>query len=119
MSTETIRSGFTIDGQRVFLEFDASRSTYRLATRWAWLAEFPTLADAADVFDALEFCEGDLRHAARIIKADAQRLPRHHMICATAMDRTWGLLKCLEHRQAGRRPVYCGSKGAVINWVAA
>lgn len=119
MGTGTLRSGFTIDGQRVFLEFDAARRSYRLATRWAWLAEFPTLADAAEVFEAIEFCEGDLRKAARILKAEALRLPRHRLICTTAMDRTWELLECLEHRQAGRRPVYCGSKGSVIKWVQA
>lgn len=117
-TTETLRSSVTPDGQRVLLEFDATRGTYRIATRWTWLSEFPTLAEAADVFEALEFCEGDLRHAARVLKAEASRLPRQmsKAMDPNALSRTWELINCLEKRLAGLRPMICGSKGSVTVW---
>ncbi len=55
--TETLRSGITPDGQRVFLVFDAARATYRLATRWIWLSQFDRVQDACDAFEALEMME--------------------------------------------------------------
>lgn len=60
---ETIRSGFTADGQRVFILFETERRRYRVATRWQWLASFDNVWDACDAFETIEMLEGDLRAA--------------------------------------------------------
>lgn len=116
---EVLRSGFTPDGQRVFLLFDQKRVTYRIATRWVWLGEFACLADAMDVFEVVEFAEGDLRQFARAAKKEARRVPVSRMASRSPISRTWFLLDCAQKRVSGLRPTYCGAKGSVIHWRAA
>ena len=115
---ETLRSGFTPDGQRVFLLFDSAINKYRIATRWAWLASFEVINDACDAFEAIEFMEGDLRPAARIAKAEIARVPRHAFGRGRcSMGRISYLISCVERRAKGFRPVIFGSKGSVEKWV--
>ena len=117
---ETLRSGFTPDGQRVFLLFDESRREYKLATRWAWLSSFDNVHDACDAFEAIEFMEGDLRKSAKTAKAEIARVPRRMFgQRRSAMARINYLITCVERRAAGLRPVICGSKGSVEKWVKA
>lgn len=121
-TTETLRSGFTIDGQRVFLEFDGAKGIYRLATRWAWLASFDNVWDACDAFEALEMMEGDLRAIAKTTKAEIIRVPRSTFAPVNGsgvMGRVNYLINSIERRLAGLRPVRCGSKGSVEKWVTA
>ena len=116
MSQETLRSGFTPDGQKVFLIFDGQH--YRLATRWIWLAGFDSVWDACDAFEALEMMEGDLRQAAKAIRGEISRVPRHQFGSKrNSMGRTNYLINCAIKRLAGLRPVTCGSKGAITKWV--
>lgn len=119
MTTETIRSSFTPDGQRVFLEFDAERNVYRIATRWAWLVSFDNIWDACDAFEAIELIEGDLRKSAKLAKSEIGRVPRHHSAAPQSMGRINYLVNCIERRLAGLRPIRTGSKGSVECWVAA
>lgn len=117
MNTETLRSGFNIGGERIFLEY-SSESKYRIATRWQWLASFDNIADATDAFDALELADADsLRIAAKWAKVEISRVPRN-CIAGNAMARVQHLVDCIEHRIAGLRPIYRGSKGSVVQWVS-
>ncbi len=117
---ETIRSGFTPDGQRVFLFFDTQRNLYRLATRWAWLASFDNVWDACDSFEAVELMEGDLRRVAKTAKLEIIRVPRHMFgKNRSAMTRINYLINCIERRLDGLRPIICGRKGAVEKWIPA
>lgn len=93
MSTETLRSSWTLDGTRIFLQFDPVRGLYRLATRWYWLTSFTQINDACEAFEALEMSEGDhcvvakrLKHATRLKRSPA----------ATAMSRIHQLLSYVE-----------------------
>ena len=122
-TTETLRSSFTPDGQRVFLEFDGAKGVYRLATRWAWLVSFDNVWDACDAFEALEMAEGDLRAIAKVAKAEIIRVPRSRFVRvsgggAMGTTRMNYLINSIERRLAGMRPVRCGSKGSVEKWVA-
>ena len=117
-NTETLRSSFTVDGQRLFLIYDESKKLYRVATRWAWLVSFDNVRDACDAFDSIEFMEGDLRKAAKIVKNEMVRTSRNNFsYLNNAMARVNWLISCVERRLQGLRPVYCGSKGSVIKWV--
>lgn len=115
-SQETLRSGFSPDGQRIYLVF--SNGKYRLCTRWVWLSDFDTLADAADLFEALEFTEGDLKKAAKIGKAEIRRVPRRVFgESRNSMSRICYLFNAIDRRLSGLRPVRCGSHGSVEKWV--
>ena len=116
--TETLRSSVTPDGQRVFLEFDGS--SYRIGTRWNWLARFDRIFDACDAFEAIEMMEGDLSKIAKVVKAEIQRVPRCQFGSKrNTMTRIVYLVNCVEKRIRGLRPAFCGSKGSVIDWRAA
>lgn len=119
MTTETIRSSFTPDGQRVFLLFDVERGIYRIATRWSWLTQFDNIWDACDAFEAVELMEGDLRKVAKLAKSEIARVPRHHFVRAISMSRIVYLVNSIERRLAGLRPIRTGSKGSVEAWVPA
>ena len=116
MTTETIRSSFTPDGQRVLLEFDAERKVYRIATRWAWLVSFDNIWDACDAFEAIEMMEGDLRQSAKLAKSEISRVPRHHFVAPHSMGRINYLINSIERRLAGLRPIRTGSHGSVEVW---
>lgn len=118
-TTETLRSSFTADGQRIFLQYEPQCSRYRLATRWSWLADFDNVRDACDAFEALELMEGDLKRIARLAKAEIARVPRHRFVQPNSMGRINYLIRCVERRVAGLRPIRTGSKGAVESWIPA
>lgn len=118
-NTETIRSGVTPDGQRIFLEFDAVQKDYRIATRWTWLVRFSNIWDACDAFEAIELMGGDLRKVAVLAKKEIARVPRTHFVAPQSMGRIKYLLNSIERRIAGLRPRRTGSKGSVELWEAA
>jgi hypothetical protein len=117
MSQETLRSGFTPDGQKVFLIFDGQH--YRLATRWIWLDRFLSIWDACDAFEALEMMEGDLRASSKKIKTEIARIPRHFDLLRNKATRISHLVTCAEKRINGLRPLSCGSKSSVTKWIPA
>lgn len=118
--TETLRSSFSLDGLRIFLEYDQDRNEFRLATRWRWLSKFDNVHDACDAFEALELIEGDEIRAATLIKKEIARVPRHRFGNAGRdMRRINYLINCVERRLAGLRPIRTGSKGAVECWIPA
>jgi len=119
MSLETLRSSFTPDGQRVFLEFDSESKVYRIATRWAWLISLDNIQDACDAFEAIEMMEGDLRQFAKLAKSEINRVQRHHFVAPQSMARINYLINSIERRLAGLRPIRTGSKGSVESWVVA
>ena len=117
MATETLRSSWMIDGTRIFLVFDETSGKYRVGTRWYWLASFDTVHDACDAFDVLEFCEHhDHRAIGQWIKREIKRTPRWRFARPNSPRRIIYLVRCVEHRLAGQRVKYCGSKGAVEVW---
>jgi len=112
---ETLRSSWTLDGQRIFLVHSAGQ--YRLATRWVWLASFKQLADAVVAFEALELLEGDPRGLITNIRTELRRRPS----CSfgtrrTSMARIAYLVRCVDRRMLGQRVRVCGSKGSVEVW---
>jgi len=115
VATEILRSGFTVDGQRVFLECDGK--VFRIGTRWVWLAKFGSIWDACDAFEAIEMMDGNLDAIARLLKMEIARVPRHRFGCKrNTMSRITYLTDCVGKRLSGLRPVYCGSKGSVVEW---
>ncbi len=116
--TNVLRSGFTLDGQRIFLEYVQNKETYRLGTRWVYLLNFDRIEDACDAFEVLEFLEGEPKELAKHIKTEIKRTPRHRVAQqATAMARVVHLVRNVEFRLAGKRPVMSGSKCSVVSWV--
>jgi hypothetical protein len=114
----TIRSGWTLDGQRIFLEHDAEQRLFRVASRWAWLLKFAAIEDACDAFDALELMEGSISDLARHLAAEIRRAPRYRIAkTAPAMARVVDLVRCVELRMRGLRPQACGRKHAVVQWI--
>lgn len=73
---ETLRSSFTLHGDRLFLIYDAMRQLYRLATRWCWLTSFANIEDAGIAFDALELVDGNIHQAARLAKKEIKLMVR-------------------------------------------
>ena len=113
----TIRSTYTPDGQR--LELNETDGGFAIFTRWQRITRpFTNLSDAIAAFEVLEFCEGDLHTVYR--RSVAVELARTcaAMVTGSAMARTWQVLADVERREAGLRPVSCGSKGSVIEWRA-
>lgn len=118
MNTEILRSSFSLDGIRIFLIYDRKRTAFRLATRYRWLATFVNVFDACDAFEALELIEGDEVAASKHLVREIARVPRH--TCANrgaGMDRIAHLVRCVERRLAGFRPMRTGSKGSVEVWI--
>lgn len=112
---ETLRSSWTLDGQRIFLIFSAG--LYRVATRWVWLASFKQLAEAAVAFEALEMLEGDPRALMSHIKTEIRRRPsRQFGSRRHSMSRIAYLVRCVDNRVAGLRVRIGGSKGSVEAW---
>lgn len=112
---ETLRSSWTLDGQRIFLVHSAGQ--YRLATRWVWLASFKHLADAAVAFEALEMLEGDPRALIRNIHTELRRRPSSSFSARrTGMARISYLVRCVDRRMLGQRVRIGGSKGSVEVW---
>lgn len=104
----------------MFLIYDGQARVFRVATRWCWLASFDCIWSACDAFEALELMEGDERDAARILKAEIKRVPRHHFGSGrNTMGRLNYLINSAERRLQGLRPIRCGSKGSVERWIAA
>lgn len=118
MNTITLRSGWTLDGQRIFLEHDQAGEVFRVGTRWAWLLKFGAVQDACDAFEALELMEGGITELAKHLATEIRRTPRHRSAkAAPAMARVSELVRCAELRMQGLRPQACGSKLAVVRWV--
>ena len=112
---EILRSSFTADGQRLFLEFDGEH--YRVGTRWTWLIKFPCVWDACDAFEVIELMQGDLSQVAKQLKVEIVRVPRWQLGAKrNSPSRIWNLLSCVEKRLSGLRPVSCGSKSSLIAW---
>jgi hypothetical protein len=117
---EVIRSSFSCDGTRLYLVYDTRSATYRLATRWQWLAAFDSIWDACDAFEALELLTGCERQLAGLIKREIKRVPRHSFGSArNTIGRLNYLINSVERRLQGQRPIRCGSKGSVERWIAA
>lgn len=112
---ETLRSSWTLDGQRIFLMHSAGQ--YRVATSWVWLASFRQLAEAAVAFEALEMLEGDPTALAAHIKTELRRRPDHEFGARrNSMGRIKYLVRCVDNRMQGLRLRLHGSKGSVEVW---
>jgi hypothetical protein len=117
--TTTIRSSWTLDGQRIFIEHDAGRGLFRVATRWVWLIKFASIEDACDAFEALELLQGSISDLAAHLAAEIRRTPRHRIAkAAPAMARVADLVRCVELRLQGLRPQACSRKHAVVQWIS-
>lgn len=117
-TTTTIRSGWTLDGQRIYIEHDTARRVFKVATRWAWLMKFNAIHDACDAFEALELLEGGISNLATHVVAEIRRVPRHRTVAsARGMARVAEIVRCAELRTRGIKPQACGSKSAVVRWV--
>lgn len=116
---EILRSGFTLDGDRIFVIHDPARSVYRLATRWRWLAKFSSVYDACDAFEALELIEGDEVAAAKQLVREIARVPRSRFYQPAGIQRITYLVNSAERRLAGLRPIRTGSKGTIESWIPA
>lgn len=116
--TETLRSGWTLDGLRIFLQHDPERGCYRLATRWRWLARFESIETACDAFEVMELSEGEPVALASHIKTEIRRNPRSRS-AGSPHARLVYLADCAELRLQGLRPQSAGRRGAVIRWVPA
>ena len=115
--TETLRSGWMLDGTRIFMVFDETSGKYRLGTRWYWLASFDAIHDACDAFEVLEFCEHQEHSAIGTwVKREISRTPR----CRSGRPNSYGriiyLVRCVERRLSGQRLKRSGSKGSVEVW---
>lgn len=112
----TIRSTYTPDGQR--LELNECGDGFAIFTRWQKITRhFERLPDAIAAFEVLEFCEGDLHRIYRQSVSVELARTRAGMVSGSAMSRTLQVLKDVERRETGMRPLSCGSKGSVIKWV--
>lgn len=114
----TIRSTYTPDGQRLELvEVDGG---FVINTRWQRITRpLQRIQDAVAAFEVLEFCEGDLHAIYRRSVVVELARTRASMVAGSAMARAWQVLADVERREAGLRPVPCGSKASVIKWIAA
>lgn len=112
-----IRSTYTPDGQR--LEISESDSGFQIQTRWQRIGRpFDRITDAIAAFEVLEFCEGDLSKVYRSVSVELCRTASW-MVAGPAMARTWQVLGDTEKREAGLRPIACGSKSANVKWARA
>ena len=112
-----IRSTYTPDGQR--LELNEVDGGFAIFTRWQRITRnFSRIHDAIAAFEVMEFCEGDLRAIWRRSIAVELARTRASMVIGKAMARTWQVLADVERREAGFRPVACGSKASVTKWIA-
>lgn len=113
-----IRSTYTPDGQR--LEISEGESGFQIQTRWQRIGRpFDRITDAIAAFEVLEFCEGNLPKVYRRSVSVELRRTASWMVAGPAMARTWQVLGDTEKREAGLRPIACGSKSANVKWVHA
>lgn len=119
LNEEVLRSSFAMNGSRIFLVFDQEKGLYKLGSRWHWLATFNSIWDGCDAFEALELVEatGDPRVIAKVIRREIRRVPRHNFYRRGCMGRINYLINSTERRMQGYRPLRCGSKGAVEQWI--
>ncbi len=73
MSNEILRSSWTLDDIRIFLEFNPAKQTYVVATRWAILASFSNINDAIVLFEAVEMSEDTSKAFTKAIMREMDR----------------------------------------------
>lgn len=113
---ETLRSSWTLDGQRIYLMHSAGQ--YHLATRWVWLTTFQQLTDAADSFEALEMLEGDPKALVAHLLREVRRRPAHTFGARRfSHSRIAYLARCAENRMRGLRLRIEGRAGSVEAWL--
>lgn len=119
-TSETLRTGFMLDGNRLYLIYDRARRKYRLGTRWVWLASFEGVKDACDAFEALELIDASNHQAlGAALVQEIRRTPRTSFghVGSNRMGRISYLVESVEKRLLGLRPQRCGTKGSVERWV--
>lgn len=117
-NTEVLRSGWMIDGTRIFLEFQKDKEIYQINTRWARLTFFGSIEDACDAFEAMELADGEAKPLALAIKKEIARVGRHEFgKSRSTHGRINYLVRSAERRLAGLRPIRHGSKGSVEAWI--
>ena len=115
---ECLRSGWTMDGQRVFVSFNPARQKYVLHTRWVNLAKFNHVYDAIDAFEAMELLDcQNLQTTIGFLKKEIERTPRYKSAQPNTQARIFYLVNCVENRQDGKQLKIVGSKGSVEQWV--
>lgn len=115
---ECLRSGWTMDGQRVFVSFNPTKQKYVLHTRWANLVSFTCVYDAIDTFEAMELLDcQNLQATIGFLKKEIERTPRYKSAAQNTQARISYLVNCVENRQDGKRLKISGSKGSVEQWV--
>lgn len=117
MKNEILRSSFTVEGEKIFLEYDPVKAVYRLSTRWHWLTIFDNIYDACEAFEALEYSEDEPRKFAKACKLEITRVPRFTVYKRNFHSRIYNLVQCTERRLAGYRPRACGAKHSIVEWI--
>ena len=112
-SMATIRSGFCIEGTRLFCE--ESEGSFLIASRWQRFHKTGDVHEALAVFEGLCLEDSPTKaHAKRLVQ-EARRNIRSRFSGNAAWERR--VIECARRRSEGLRPVICGSKGSIESWV--
>lgn len=112
----TIRSGFPVEGPRLFCE-EVAGGGFEVISRWQTFHKTRDIHEALAVFEGLCLEEHPTRaHAGRLVH-EARRNRRNRFTNNAAWESR--VIECARRRAEGLVPVICGSKGAVERWQAA
>ena len=94
---EVLRSGFLLEGDRLFLYFDRAIQQFRVGTPWRWLAKFPDLDNAGAAYEAIELIDLDVNLIAqRIGRAVRANPAQKFSAAASAMARVTAIVSAVE-----------------------
>lgn len=111
----TIRSGFSINGTRMFCE--EVSDGFEVVSRYQRFHKTKDIHEALAVFEGLCLEDAPTRAHARYLTIESRRNIRTRFFVPALWEKR--VIECARRRSEGLRPVTCGSKGAVEKWVPA
>ena len=111
--TEIIRSGFPIEGPRLFCEFNGR--FFLVQSRFQRYHKTPDIHEALVVFEGLCQVEFPMRRHAKSLIVEARRNQRFRFVNICEWEKR--VLECAKRRDEGFRPLICGSKCSLEKWI--
>lgn len=110
---EVIRSGFCIEGVRLFCHQEGG--VFVVSSRWQRFHSVSDIHEALLVFEGLCLEEWPTKAHTKRLVLEARRNRRACFVSLAGWERR--VIECARRRAEGLTPVICGSKGAVEKWV--
>jgi hypothetical protein len=114
---EILRTGYALSGETILLMFSRLLGTYHVTTKHAHVFGHRELGKVTTFFEVMEYVEDESSSYRDLEKAIKTEMERNVRLGGSAHGKIMHLVSCVEKRLAGMRPVTCGSKSSVTEWV--